>query len=651
MDIQLAPSQPQAAPSCAADQSVATSPEIAPRLLIVDDIADNRAILARRFQRRGFLIEEASSGADALALMETRPFDTVLLDVMMPEMDGLEVLQRIRQTHSASALPVIMVTAKSQSDDVVQALTLGANDYVTKPVDFNVALARVSSQVERKRAEHEARQSAERLLQMNQELESRVHERTASLLAANRQLESEIAEREKSQARNQYLARHDILTGLGNRLLFGETLTRALTGRGGEPGKVCVLFIDLDGFKSVNDALGHGIGDGLLKLVAERLRSVVAAPEAVARLGGDEFALMLVSQDGVRPAAELADQLIALLAEPAEIGGHPVHVGASIGIAVEDPRCATPEDMVKAADMAMYRAKTEGRGVWRLYDPAMDACAQERRMLEVDLRNALNEGELALFYQPLVDLKTTRIVGFEALMRWRHPVRGYVSPADFIPVAEDLGLIVPLGEWALRQACMEAMKWPAEVKVAVNLSPIQFLRGNLVPAVVSALASSGLAPQRLELEITESVMLDKTADNVDTLKSLRELGVRIAMDDFGTGYSSLSYLRSFPFDKIKIDQSFIRDIEHDADSRAIVAAITGLGTSFGMTITAEGVETQAQFDRLSSNGCVEVQGHFISKPVPADEVAGLLVSRCSVSAEEKPDQGASGIRGALAGGA
>lgn len=626
MDMSLGQTLPPAVPSRAVTPEAQASQEEAPRLLIVDDIADNRTILARRFQRRGFLIEEASSGRDALALMEEQTFDTVLLDVMMPEMDGLEVLQRIRTTHSASALPVIMVTAKSQSEDVVQALALGANDYVTKPVDFNVALARVSNQVERKRAEHEARQAAERLRLMNRELESRVHERTASLVAANEQLADEIAEREKSQAHNQYLARHDILTGLGNRLLFGETLTRALSGQHTAAGQVCVLFVDLDGFKSVNDALGHGIGDALLKRVAECLRSIAATPESVARLGGDEFAIMLVSQGGVRSAIDLAERLIALMAEPVEIGGHPVHIGASIGIAVEDPRCATPEDMVKAADMAMYRAKTEGRGVWRLYDPAMDACAQERRMLEIDLRNALNEGELALFYQPLVDLKTTQIIGFEALMRWRHPVRGYVSPGDFIPIAEDLGLIVPLGEWALRQACMEAMKWPSQVKIAVNLSPVQFLRGNLVPAVVSALASSGLSPERLELEITESVMLDKTTDNIETLKSLRELGVRIAMDDFGTGYSSLSYLRSFPFDKIKIDQSFIRDIEHDAESRAIVAAITGLGASFGMTITAEGVETQAQFDRLSGDGCIEVQGYLFSKAVPAEEIADLLVA-------------------------
>lgn len=599
--------------------------EARPSLLIVDDVEDNRIILARRFLRRGFDIVEASGGKEALALIAARRFDTVMLDVMMPEMDGLEVLTRIRETHSASALPVIMVTAKSQSEDVVAALALGANDYVTKPVDFNVALARVNSQIERKRAEHEAQLSAERLRQVNLELEARVSERTANLVAANQRLESEIAQRQKSEARNQYLARHDILTGLGNRLMFSENLTQAFAAAPAAGRKVCVLFIDLDGFKAVNDGLGHAIGDALLRLVATRLCEASNPADRVARLGGDEFALMTLCDGDAGGPVQLAASLIEALSLPAEIGGHPVHVGASIGIAIEDADCATPEDLIKAADMAMYQAKTEGRGHWKLYDPAMDATAQARRMLEIDLRNALSEGELAMFYQPLVDLKSKSITGFEALMRWRHPERGYVSPADFIPVAEDLGLIVPLGEWALREACMEAVKWPPHVKIAVNLSPIQFLRGHLVPAVVGALAASGLAPQRLELEITETVMLEKSIQNIETLQSLRALGVRIAMDDFGTGYSSLSYLRSFPFDKIKIDQSFIRDLGNDIESRAIVNAITSLGTSFGITITAEGVETQEQFDQLSANGCIEVQGRLFSMPVPASSVPQLFL--------------------------
>ncbi len=614
----------------ALDLIAAASPHKAPAppsLLIVDDVADNRAILARRFQRRGFEIVEASSGREALALVSSRHFDTVLLDVMMPEMDGTEVLRRIRASHPASALPVVMVTAKSQSEDVVNALALGANDYVTKPVEFDVALARVNSQIERKRAEDEARHNAERLRLLNEELEARVSERTARLVAANQQLETEIAQRHETEARNAYLARHDILTGLGNRLMLREGLARALAdGFTADGPRTCVLFIDLDGFKSINDGLGHAVGDEMLKVVATRLRHETDPRDQVVRLGGDEFAVLTTARDGIGSASRLAGRLIEALSQPVAIDGNPVHVGASIGIAMAGVDGQTGEELMKAADMALYRAKSEGRGVWRVFDPAMDACAQARRLLELDLRNALSEGELALFYQPLVDMKTECITGFEALMRWRHPERGYVSPADFIPVAEDLGLIVPLGEWALRQACVEAVKWPQHVKIAVNLSPIQFQRGNLVPVVVSALAASGLAPQRLELEITESVMLDKSARNLDTLKALRQLGVRIAMDDFGTGYSSLSYLRSFPFDKIKIDQSFIRDLGNGVESQAIVDAIAGLGATFGITTTAEGVETRAQFDLLSGNGCNEVQGRLFSMPVPADEVAGLLTA-------------------------
>jgi|GEM_PF-6694263 len=433
-----------ATPLC--QETPARHPAALPSLLIVDDIADNRTILARRFQRRGFEIVEASSGREALELIATRHFDTVLLNVMMPEMDGTEVLRRIREQHSASAMPVIMVTAKSQSEDIVAALALGANDYVTKPVEFDVALARVTSQIERKRAETEVRQGAERLRLLNEELEARVNERTARLFAANQQLQDEIVQRHETEARNAYLARHDVLTGLGNRLMLREGLERALGGStAGDGAPTCVLFIDLDGFKSINDGLGHALGDAVLKLVATRLRSETEPRDEVVRLGGDEFAVLTTGTGGIERASRLAGRLIEALSESATIEGNLVHVGASIGLAVAGVDGMTGEELMKAADMALYRAKSEGRGVWRVFDSAMDACAQARRLLELDLRNALSEGELALFYQPLIDMKTKAITGFEALMRWRHPERGYVSPADFIPVAEDLGLIVP---WA-----------------------------------------------------------------------------------------------------------------------------------------------------------------------------------------------------------
>jgi len=301
-----------------------------------------------------------------------------------------------------------------------------------------------------------------------------------------------------------------------------------------------------------------------------------------------------------------------------------VTVGASVGIAVARPGEMNTETFLKSADLAMYAAKSEGRGTYRMFDPQMDAAVQTRRSMERDMRTALAQGGFSLYYQPLVNLQTQRITAFEALMRWNHVERGNVPPSEFIPIAEEMGLIVQMGEWALRHACSEAATWPADVRVSVNLSPLQFSKGNLVSTVMSALAFSGLSPSRLDLEITESVLLEKTERNIAILNQLRQMGVRISMDDFGTGYSSIGYLRSFPFDKIKIDQSFVRDLLVDEGSLAIVRAIAGLGVSFGMTTTAEGVETEEQMRCLNLEGCVEVQGYLYSKPVPATEIGGLL---------------------------
>jgi diguanylate cyclase (GGDEF)-like protein len=597
----------------------------APRILIVDDVADNRTVLARRFLRRGFEITEADGGYRALQLINEQTFDVVLLDVMMPDIHGMEVLKRIRREHSPVSLPVIMVTAKSQSDDVVQALEFGANDYVTKPVDFAVALARVNAQVGRKRAEQGILQINDALRSANDTLEHRVKERTAKLVEANEQLQREIRHREQSEAEIQFLAHHDALTGLGNRLLFREQLGEALTRVRSFGEALAVLFIDLDGFKGVNDTLGHSVGDQLLKSIARRLRDTLRETDSIARLGGDEFAILQLADEQPNCAAALAKRLIELINQPSVVEGHQIIVGASIGIAVvSGDTDATPEQLLKNADMAMYRAKSDGRGTYRFFEPEMDAQAQARRQLELDLRQALADGDFEVHYQPLINLRTNSIVVFEALLRWNHFDRGSVSPADFIGVAEETGLIVQIGEWALRQACAEAMTWPESARVAVNLSPIQFRSGNLVSSVISALSASQLPPDRLELEITESVLLERTDANLHTLRQLRNLGVKISMDDFGTGYSSLSYLRSFEFDKIKIDRSFIRDIASQAECRAIVRAITALGNSLGMTTVAEGVETAEQLRCLEAEGCTEIQGYVVSRPVPADKVRSVI---------------------------
>jgi len=433
----------------------------------------------------------------------------------------------------------------------------------------------------------------------------------------------DVTERQRVEKQAVFLARHDALTRLPNRVLFHERVEQALAqvGRGAQ---AAVLCLDLDRFKAVNDTLGHPIGDALLQAVADRLQACVREVDTVARLGGDEFAVVQTGMESSAHAKLLARRIVDVISQPYDLGGHHVVIGTSIGVALAPDDGTHPDELLKNADMALYRAKLEGRGTYRFFEPEMDERLQARRALELDLRSALAAGEFEMFYQPLVSLTANQICGFEALMRWHHPTRGLVSPAEFIPVAEEIGLIVPLGQWALNQACTEAAGWPESVKVAVNLSPVQFKGGSLVHAVIDALYRSGLPARRLELEITESVLLQNNKTTLATLHDLRDLGVRIAMDDFGTGYSSLSYLRSFPFDKIKIDQSFVRDLCGKPDSIAIVRAVAGLGASLGMMTTAEGVETHAQLAQLRAECCTEVQGYLLSRPCPAGDVAGLL---------------------------
>jgi diguanylate cyclase (GGDEF)-like protein len=592
-----------------------------PTLLIVDDIADNRAVLARRLGRQGFLIAEAESGERALELIGTGQFDLVLLDVMMPGLDGVEVLKRIRARHAPMQLPVIMVTAKADGSDVAESLEAGANDYITKPVDFIAALARIKTQLDRKRAKDELDQANDALQALNGTLEQRIAERMAELVQTNEALKKEIAERERSQAEIHYLAHHDSLTGLANRVLLRQHLEHALA----QPTctEVAVLFVDLDGFKSINDTLGHSTGDGLLKCVAHRLIESVRDSDRVARLGGDEFAIIQFDADQPKGAAMLANRLIELIGRPYQVDGNQLNIGASVGIAVASEG-DKPEDLLKRADLAMYCAKAEGRGTYRFFEAQMDETAQARRDMESLLRTADIENAFEVYYQPLIDVTEKRITCLEALLRWRHPDKGFISPAQFIPLAEEIGLIVTLGEWVLRQACMEATKWPDDVKVAVNLSPVQFKYSGLPRAVEEALTESGLPARRLELEITESVLLERTETSLAILHELRELGVAISMDDFGTGYSSLSYLRSFRFDKVKIDRAFVGDITNGFDSLKIVRAINDLGRSFGMTTVAEGVETLEQLRCLEDEGCAQVQGYLISPPRPASEIPSMI---------------------------
>jgi len=435
----------------------------------------------------------------------------------------------------------------------------------------------------------------------------------------------DVTERRRAEAKIAYMAHHDALTELPNRLQLYKQLRQmlAMTRRGTQ---VAVFCLDLDRFKDVNDAHGHPFGDLLLKAVADRLRQCIRDADIAARLGGDEFAIVQAGSSQPTDATSLASRLIEVVGAPYELGGRQVTVELSIGIALAPGDGLDPEQLLKNADTALYRAKSDGHGLYRFFEPEMDARVQARRRIEIDLGKAIANNEFELFYQPLVDVRTENVTGFEALIRWHHPERGMVSPLDFIAVAEETGLILPIGDWVLRQACAEAVTWPSHVKIAVNLSPIQFKNKTLLLSVASALAASGLSPNRLELEITESVLLQDGDATLAILQELRGLGIRLSMDDFGTGYSSLSYLRKLPFDKIKIDRSFIVDMSDHNDCLAIVRAVIAMCNSLGIATTAEGVETPEQFKQLKLEGCTEVQGYLFSPPRPAAEVKALLAS-------------------------
>jgi diguanylate cyclase (GGDEF)-like protein len=432
----------------------------------------------------------------------------------------------------------------------------------------------------------------------------------------------DITARRKAEAQIAHMAHHDALTDLPNRVLFRERLVKALESV--DRGKLAVLCIDLDRFKAVNDMLGHPIGDALLRVVGDRLQASARPTDLVARLGGDEFAIVQTGTEQPFGATALATRLIAEIAKPFGLDGHHVEIGASVGISIAPNDGSDPDKLLKNADLALYRAKSDGRDSYRFFEPDMDAKMQLRRKMEIDLRRALTLGEFEVYYQPLITLKTERISGFEALLRWHHPERGMVPPLEFIPVAEEIGLIGQIGAWVLKRACLEAATWPDGIHIAVNLSPAQFKQRAVVLDVVAALGASGLPAHRLELEITESVLMQDTESTIGILDELRNLGVGISMDDFGTGYSSLAYLQKFPFDKIKIDRSFVNDLSKRPQSIAIVRAVAAMSSSLGMKTTAEGVETEEQLQTLKEEGCTEVQGYLFSKPVPAAQAAELL---------------------------
>jgi len=435
-------------------------------------------------------------------------------------------------------------------------------------------------------------------------------------------IHQEITAQKRAESQITYMARHDGLTGLANRAVLRERMQEGLARlqRGG--GAFSIFILDLDLFKAVNDSLGHPVGDELLKVVADRLSACLRETDTVARLGGDEFAILTAATvDQRQSALATAKLLLEAVAAPYDIDGHKLDVATSIGVALAPEHGTDVDQLIKSADLALYKAKSEGRNTCRLFETAMGAEAHSRRALESDLRDAFDRGELELHYHPIVEIRANEIASVEALIRWRHPQRGMIAPGDFIPLAEETGLIHALGKWVLRQACADAAGWPSHIRVAVNLSPVQFRRGTLTDAISEALRDSGLPAERLKLEITESVLMEGNAENIGTLHRLRGLGISIVLDDFGTGYSSLSYLRMFPFDQIKIDRSFVSELSSNTDCAAIVSAVAGLGRSLHVATVAEGVETEEQLLLVRAAGCTHAQGFLFGRPCRAAELA------------------------------
>lgn len=693
-------------------------------LLVVDDEEMNRDMLGRRLEIEGYSVTTAASGAEALEIISRQPIDAVLLDAMMPIQNGYEVLAEIRKTRSRLELPVLMVTAKNQSDDIVSAFEGGANDYISKPINFPIALARINCHVASKKLSNQLRESETRYslsargandglwdwdLTSNKvfysarwktmlgyaedevgdsadEWFSRVHPEDLPHLqqavAAHRagktdQFESEHRMLHKDQTYRWTLTRGvaicdhegrqtrmagsqtditrgkaaDPLTGLPNRVLFMDHLERAIKASQNDPSFiVAVLFVDLDRFKFINDSLGHHAGDELLVEVADRLESCMRSTDivshlnnrsTVARFGGDEFVVLLNGIKKPENASLVAQRILTVLAEPLKLRGHDVSLSCSIGVAVRPHNDWTASDLLRYADIAMYQAKTNGKSRFCVFDENMRSLAVERLTIEADMKMGLHRGEFQVFYQPIVGLPDERIEGFEALLRWRHPTRGLLGPGAFISIAEETGFIVELGSWVLERACRQIREWQQKsvretpLFMSVNVASKQLADPMFVDRVADCLAKTGINASSLKLEITESAIVRDPEQAAQTLGRIRDLGIQISLDDFGTGYSSLSYLRQFPINTIKIDRSFIEQIEGSKQAGEIVKTIVALAHNLGMQITAEGIERRTQLSCLNELFCESGQGFLYSVPVEEASIEALLKAEDEQRAEDR----------------
>jgi diguanylate cyclase (GGDEF)-like protein/PAS domain S-box-containing protein len=684
------------------------------RVLIVDDNEMNRDMLGRRLERKGYQVDMAASAHELMARIKRESIDLVLLDIEMPDISGLEALQQIRELYTPIALPVIMVTARSQSEDVVKALGMGANDYLTKPVDFAVALARIGTQLSHKRAQEGLKESEERyalaargandglwdwnlatgsiyfsarwkamlgcqedeITDNPEEWFERIHEadrdRVKDEIAAHQRgttphFESEHRIRHNDGTFRWMLSRgvailndskmpvrmagsqtditegkvSDPLTNLPNRLLFLDRLGRLMRHSKRHPERMfAVLFLDLDAFKMINDSMGHFVGDQLLLGVSKRLENCLRESDTVARLeqqsftlarmGGDEFTVLLDDIKSPEDANHAAERIMKELSAPFDVGGKEVFTSASIGIALSNPAYQEPQEIMRDADTAMYRAKSLGKSRFEVFDADMRASVIARLELETDMRRSLDRGHFVNYYQPIVSLENGEVRGFESLLRWNHPTMGLLGPDKFISIAEDTGLIRELGWWSLCEACHRLKEWKdclgpdRKLFISVNLSIKQFMQPNLVENIRNLLTELNVDPTSLKLEITESTVMEDPSAAAEMLQQMKDLGIRLAIDDFGTGYSSLSYLHKFPLDTLKIDRSFISGESNGVNGMEIARTVMPLAKNLRLDVVAEGVETAEQANELKKLQCKYAQGYYFSKPLVAEDAIALI---------------------------